>query len=222
MNEATLEARVNAEIQKHFPSIAPLRITHQKYLTLRLGHRTDIEIDGLKQAKTTGRLDILLSFDEKPLAILELKAPGKPLTDDDRGQGLSYAKLSTPQAPLVIVSNGEEAQFFQTHDGKEWNPSSKDDEAFRAIFSHALSCAADERNEAIQLLLGKQPHVWTSLFRNYFYCLTLLKIYKSFVRLTFQGNSPHGKAERWSDDLRYKNKKSLKKLILSHRFSMVC
>ena len=167
MNEATLEARVNAEIQKHFPSIAPLRITHQKYLTLRLGHRTDIEIDGLKQAKTTGRLDILLSFDEKPLAILELKAPGEPLTDDDRDQGLSYAKLLTPQAPLVIVSNGEEAQFFQTHDGKEWNPSSKDDEAFRALFSHALSCAADERNEAIRLLLGKQPHVWTSLFRNY-------------------------------------------------------
>ncbi len=167
MNEATLEARVNTEIQKHFPSIARLHISHQEYLTLRLGHRTDIEIGGLKQARATGRLDILLSFDEKPLAILELKAPGDPLTDDDRDQGLSYAKLLTPQAPLVIVSNGEEAQFFQTYDGKEWNPSNKDEEAVRALFSYTLSCAADERNEAIRLLFGKQPHVWTSLFRNY-------------------------------------------------------
>jgi hypothetical protein len=167
LNEATLEARVTAEIQKHFPSIARLHITHQKYLTLRFGHRTDIKLDALKQVQATGRLDVLLSFDEKPLAILELKAPGEPLTDDDRDQGLSYAKALTSQAPLVIVSNGEDAQFFQTHDGKEWNPSSKDDEAVRALFSHALSCAADERNEAIRLLLGKQPHIWTSLFRNY-------------------------------------------------------
>lgn len=167
MNEATLEARVNAEIQRHFPSIARLHITHQKYLTLRLGHRTDIEIGGLKQAQATGHLDILLSFDEKPFAIIELKAPGEPLTDDDRDQGLSYARLLTPQAPLVIVSNGEEAQFFQTYDGKEWNPSNKDEEAVRALFSYTLSCAADERNEAIRLLFGKQPHIWTSLFRNY-------------------------------------------------------
>jgi len=167
MSEATLEARVNAEIQKHFPSIARLRITHQKYLTLRLGHHSDIAIDGPKQTKATGRLDVLISFDEKPLAILELKAPGETLTDEDRDQGLSYAKVVNPQAPLVIVSNGEEARFFQTYDGEIWNPSSKDDEAVRALFDHALSCAADERNEAIRLLLGNQPHVWTSLFRKY-------------------------------------------------------
>ena len=167
MNEATLEARVSAEIQKHFTSIAALRITHQKYLTLRLGHNTDVQLDALKQEKINGRLDILLSFDEKPLAVLELKAPGEPLTEDDQKQGISYAKLLVPQAPLVILSNGEVSQFFQTHDAKEWNPSNKDDEAVKALFSHALSCAADERNEAIRLLLGKQPYLSIALFRKY-------------------------------------------------------
>ncbi|MFO7972690.1 MAG: hypothetical protein R6U40_13210, partial [Desulfobacterales bacterium] len=83
MNEATLEARVNAEIQKHFPSIPRLKITHQKYLPLRVGHRTDIKTGGAKQAVATGRLDILISFEDKPLAVLELKEPGKPLTEDD-------------------------------------------------------------------------------------------------------------------------------------------
>ncbi|MDO8142594.1 MAG: SEC-C metal-binding domain-containing protein [Candidatus Brocadiales bacterium] len=167
MNETTLEARVNAEIQKHFPSIAHLNITHQKHLTLQLGHRANIKIDGLKQAKAIGRLDILLSLDNKPLAILELKAPGEPLTEDDRTQGLSYAKLLTPQAPLVIVSNGEEAKFYQTYDGKIWNPTTKDEESVRALFSHALSSAANERKEAVRLLLGKQPYVWRTLFRRY-------------------------------------------------------
>ena len=167
MNEATIEARVNSEIQKYFPSIARLKITHQKYLTLRVGHRTDIKIGGLEQAKATGRLDILLSFEDKPLAILELKEPGKPLTVDDRDQGLSYAKLLTPQAPLVIVSNGEEAEFYQTFDGEAWNPINKDEEAVHSIFSHALSKAANEREEAIRLLMGKQPDIWKALFQKY-------------------------------------------------------
>ncbi len=167
VDEATLEAMVSAEIQKHFPSIANLNLTHQKYLTLQVGRRTDIKIDGLKQEKVTGRLDVLLSFDDKPLAILELKSPGESLTEDDRNQGLSYAKLLTPQAPLLIVSNGEEAEFYQTFDGEIWNPTTKDEEAVRALFSHALSSAADERKEAVRLLLGKQPYVWNNLFRKY-------------------------------------------------------
>ncbi|MFO7971501.1 MAG: type I restriction enzyme HsdR N-terminal domain-containing protein, partial [Desulfobacterales bacterium] len=144
-----------------------LKITHQKYLPLRVGHRTDIKTGGAKQAVATGRLDILISFENKPLAVLEIKEPGKPLTKDDRDQGLSYAKLLLPQASLVIVSNGEDAEFYQTFDGEVWNPSNKDENAVHALFSHALSSAADELEEAIRLLMGKQPSIWKSLFQKY-------------------------------------------------------
>lgn len=167
MNEATLEARVNAEIQKHFPKIAQLKITHQKYLNLQVGRRSNIKTGGLEQGRFTGRLDVLLSFEDKPLAILELKEPGKPITEEDRNQGLSYAKLLTPQAPLVIVSNGENVAFYQTIDGEIWDSKTKDEEAVQALFSHALSSAAAEREEAIQLLMGKQPFIWKSLFQKY-------------------------------------------------------
>ena len=61
MNEATLEAMVSAEIQKHFPSIANLNLTHQKYLTLKVGRRTDIKIDGLKQEKKEMGSSLLLT-----------------------------------------------------------------------------------------------------------------------------------------------------------------
>ena len=36
----------------------------------------------------------------------------------------------------------------------------------------------------------------------YLYCVTLLKTFKSFIRITFQGSSPHGKDRSWSDDLK--------------------
>jgi len=50
----------------------------------------------------------------------------------------------------------------------------------------------------------------------------LLKKRKSFVRLTFQGNGPHGKDELWSDDLKYGNKKFLKRLISSRKWLTAC
>ncbi len=167
MNEATLEARVNAEIKKYFPKIARLKITHQKYLNLKVGHHTDIKTGGIEQAKVTGRLDVLLSYENQNLAILELKNPELKITDEDRDQGLSYAKLLTPQAPLVIVSNGKDVAFYQTYDGKNWESQTKDEEAIQTLFSHALSNAATEREEAIRLLMGAQPIVWKSLFQKY-------------------------------------------------------
>jgi len=39
-NEATFEARVNAEIKRIFPSLANLTIKHQLNFTVRLGHGT--------------------------------------------------------------------------------------------------------------------------------------------------------------------------------------
>ena len=46
----------------------------------------------------------------------------------------------------------------------------------------------------------------------YLYCMILLKNFKSFVRLTLQGNGSHGKADRWIDDLKYANRKFSKRL----------
>lgn len=45
MNEATLEARLNGELNRLFPSLAKLNITHQKSFSLRLGHN-QITVNG--------------------------------------------------------------------------------------------------------------------------------------------------------------------------------
>ena len=45
----------------------------------------------------------------------------------------------------------------------------------------------------------------------YLYCLILLKLCKSFIRLPFQGNGPQGKEKSWSEDLKYKNTRFFRK-----------
>ena len=55
----------------------------------------------------------MLEMDGKPIAIFELKRPGIAISDDDREQGISYARLITPMPPLVIISNG--VDLIATH-----------------------------------------------------------------------------------------------------------
>ena len=93
---------------------------------------------------------------------------------------------------------------------------------FDVFMEKPPTATIQELDDLIEFAKGYNTKVAVCFQYLYFYCLTLLKIYKSFIRLTFQGNDPYGKVKRWSDDLRYKNGKSLRKLISNHRFSMVC
>lgn len=66
----------------------------------------------------TGRADMLLTVGEIPLAMVETKAPGKALTDNDRDQCLSYARLIKSMPPYSIVTNGETLQAYDTITGE--------------------------------------------------------------------------------------------------------
>lgn len=92
--------------------------------SIRLGH-TQIEIkkggeinSSSRQTKntivTTGRSDLLLTHNEVPLAIVEVKAPNVVISEEDRDQGLSYARLLRQMPPFTIVTNGMELKIFDT------------------------------------------------------------------------------------------------------------
>lgn len=165
MNEATFEAHLGAVLTGLFPANG-VRVTHQIQFTVRLGHH-DLQADGRKGWKKKGRADVLLTADVGHVAVLELKRPGIDLTDDDRDQGLSYARLLTPMPPLVIVSNGTTTKFYKTIDGAPWAPSGIDDEVFAKLVSDAAAVAAAGRDEAIRSLLGTNPDMWADFLRKY-------------------------------------------------------
>jgi len=92
--------------------------------TIKAGHSTFNIIDGKSPKKSKPkqdevfhpRYDILVKdLDTKRnLFILEIKAEGIKLTDNDRDQAISYARLLDQIAPYCIVTNGTEHRIYDT------------------------------------------------------------------------------------------------------------
>lgn len=163
MNEATLEGNLNSTLDRLFRGPLRLRIRHQTVLTIRFGHH-EITVDGSLRSEARGRLDVLLSDGDIPLALLELKRPGLRLTDEDESQARSYARLLNPMPPIYIVTNGEETRFFNTYSGERLNLNTVDEHAVAEQIAAAAGAAAADHNSAIRFLLGRSPEVFKQLF----------------------------------------------------------
>jgi hypothetical protein len=166
MNEATLEARLNSELQRIFPFFGNLKVSHQDILTLKFGHET-IEINGKERYRKFGRYDVLVKVAEKPLILFELKSPEKNIRPEDRDQAISYARLLDVMPPLVVISNGNKTEIYTTHDKQIWKPDGIDEKALLSLIEHSLSCAANEKDDAVRLLLGRQPEIWIEIIRQF-------------------------------------------------------
>ncbi|EFE7737464.1 hypothetical protein F6189_02010 [Escherichia coli] len=161
--EADLEARVRAAIKVAFPWMPDGAIKHQIKFTFKFGRQT-LEVDAAK-SRAEARLDILLEKDDKPLAIIELKRPGIKLTDDDGAQGLSYARLVQPPAPLVVVTNGVDVRILETFTGNPWHPATATEDAFHDLVTQASRVAGADIRHAIETLMGTTPNVWMQAVR---------------------------------------------------------
>jgi hypothetical protein len=110
--EADVDARI---VQPYLAAIGvqPNEVRAQYTFSVRLG-RGMVHNVGNKSVRS-GRLDyLILGSDGKPLFVIEEKGPNEELTDDDRDQGISYARLTHPMAPLVLVTNGRESRLYDT------------------------------------------------------------------------------------------------------------
>ena len=161
--EAELQARFESRIRAALPFL-PAQIKLEHNLHLRLGHHK-IVIDGASSVKegVSGRYDILVLFDGKPLLIAELKAPGIIVTDDDVRQGLSYARLHEPMVPLVLVTNGGTVTLRRSYDGAELEPSDVAAEKLASALGAAATLAASTTEDAIRTLLGESNQAWTQM-----------------------------------------------------------
>lgn len=163
-SEAQFEAQLRSAILRVFPWLPAKDITHQASFTFRFGKAT-ITVNGDAKAYALGRADVLVRFRGAPLAVFELKRPGLPLTSDDEQQGLSYARMSQPQPPLVVVTNGKDTRLIETHTGGAWRPETPAEATLSQLITQAASVARGDLKRAVDQLMGSNAAIWTQAVR---------------------------------------------------------
>lgn len=162
--EADLEARIDAAIRNAFSFLPRDGIRHQTKFTFWFGGK-EITVDGKSKEAAQARADVILFFQERPLAVLELKRKGLALSDEDSKQGLSYARVMNPSPPLVVISNGQEVRFIETHTGQPWQPVERSEQMLQGLMHSAARVAADDLKLAVSTLMVSNPDVWIQAVR---------------------------------------------------------
>lgn len=123
-------------------------ITLEQSFKIRLG----------KTIHATGRLDILCKRHNKNLFVIELKSDTIPITNYDRDQGISYARLLDDIAPFTIVSNGIETKVYDSITKEEISGNILEKSAF---WKNDYSLSTDEeiriRYEALKNFIALTP-----------------------------------------------------------------
>ena len=163
--ESDFEAEIHRALQLAFPWLPDGSIQHQTTFSIKFGKK-EIPIDnGSGWDNAYARADILLKRNEQHLAILELKRPGVPINSDDEEQGLSYARILHPNAPLVVVTNGTDCRLLETHTGKEWLPDNPSEQTFADLVMSAAVAAKKDLKFAISTLMGSNSQIWTQAIK---------------------------------------------------------
>jgi len=163
MNEATFESHLASALERLFPGPLLKQVETQRVFTLRLGHQV-FEVNGVGSL-VRGRGDVILNVFQKPVLMMELKAPDVELTSDDVKQGLSYARLHEPMIPIVVVTNGNTTQLYATYDGTAIEGETINEQTLARLVKEGSQRAIRNREEAIRNLIEGNPFVWASALR---------------------------------------------------------
>jgi len=157
--EADFEAEVHRALRVAFPWLPDGSIQHQTTFSFAFGGKR-ITVDGTRRNAAQARADILVYWNQRPLAVLELKRAGVALDTDDENQGLSYARVLHPRPPLVVVTNGADVRLLETHTGEEWNPDDRSQESLADLLKAASRVATHDLKSAVSTLMGSNPEIW--------------------------------------------------------------
>jgi len=134
----------------------------EQSFSLKLGRYT-VRVDTSKQIETASpRLDILVKRQGHNLFVVEAKTDENALTDEDRDQAISYARLVHPMAHLAVVTNGKEFKIYKVGDKSEIDKNKtkmlgyKIDQEMEVIYGEALEYFIGYSEENVQVFCNAQ------------------------------------------------------------------
>ncbi|HCG5114460.1 TPA: type I restriction enzyme HsdR N-terminal domain-containing protein [Vibrio parahaemolyticus] len=163
-SEAELESRLATALSSAFPNIPREQLTEQRYFKVRLGHSTH-EFNSVEQWTKQGRADVIISYLNKPLAVVELKRENLSLRYEDYEQAQSYANQLTPRPPLVVITNGHDTQVYDANTGALWTGAQDAKREVTRLLSNAAKLAVSEMRWATEALMGREIGVWVPIVR---------------------------------------------------------
>lgn len=181
--EAELESRMAAALSAAFPNIPREQLVEQRRFTVRLGHETH-EFDSASQWEKSGRADVIIFNDGRPLAVVELKREDLALTHADYEQAQSYANQLTPRPPLVVVTNGRDTRIYDANSGQLWSGEQDAANAVARLLANAAKLAAADMRWATEALMGRETGVWVPIVRS------------ATARLLAEMTDPPGQSDR--------------------------
>ncbi|WP_199119248.1 type I restriction endonuclease [Pedobacter sp. ASV28] len=165
MNENEFEQHLSHALRTIMPTLQPSQIKTQQSFTVKFGrNRETIEAGGKNNKTRQGIYDLLLCIDGRPLVMLELKKPGSVLSDEDRDQGISYARLTDDITPVTIITNGVDFRIYDTYTKDEIKEQYLDGNFFSKRLQQAASLAKNEFKQSVITLIENDQRILFKLF----------------------------------------------------------
>ncbi|MEN0011347.1 MULTISPECIES: hypothetical protein [Flavobacterium] len=164
INEATLEARIDAVLKNIFPTFKEVNVLHQKYFSINFGkHDVLVDLKEPSTGYTKAILDVLLKIDDTNIILLELKREGLQLDENDVNQGLSYARLTHPMPPIVLISNGNDNWLYNTYNKQKLDKTSIDIEYIQTLIDNSFKLAINDFKDAVNTLLNNDYSLFSKI-----------------------------------------------------------
>jgi hypothetical protein len=126
-------------------------INYETSFTIRLG-RSTILVDGQKD-RASGRLDILFKKGNENLFIVETKPQTQTLSEQDKQQAISYARLLEHIAPFAVVTNGTRTEIYDTITGEDLSGKPLEDSNYGRK-GYVISLDPELRYRALKNFIG--------------------------------------------------------------------
>lgn len=160
MNEREFEQHYTNALKLIVPTFQSNEIKSQRSFSIKFGHH-NVLVDGQvpgERAKI-GIYDLLLCIDQRPVIMLELKKPELKLTEDDRNQGISYARLTDPITPITVITNGSDVEVYDTFTKKALDKEILEKDFLLGRIDQAARLAKSEYKNCILTLIENDQRV---------------------------------------------------------------